>query len=76
MGRGLQDEGEISARSGFGSGNGLRFGLREDCIGDLLAGNVVLQDEIFVGNLSEILESDRGGTGAGAVDYDFVRGGT
>ena len=47
----LKDQGEISACSGFGSGNGLRFGLRENCVGDLLAGDVVLQDEIFVGNL-------------------------
>jgi len=46
--------------------------LRENGVGDLFAGYVEFQDEIFVGNLGEILELDGGRTGAGAFDFDLV----
>jgi hypothetical protein len=50
--------------------------LGENGIGDLFAGDVVFQDEIFVGNRGEILELHGGRTGAGAVDLDGVGGRT
>src|SRR6266699_5172333 len=46
--------------------------MGEQCIFNFFAGYIVTKDEILVGNLRAVLQTDVSATVVGAFDFDFV----
>ena len=70
--RRLQDQSKVSARTQLAACRG----LRQHGVADLVAGNAVLQDEVFVRDYRQVLEFHGRCARAGAVHLDFMRTGT